>query len=285
MMTEEAVFGTRVFGEKFTPDLFEASLAPFITHANLFGSALVVSQETYPFKKELEEFAVTQRANGKDITIRYSSTEGNKSPAGMCNEIVQYAHDKGKKLFAIISGDLAGFIPQAFPLMLKQFEEDAKLATVGMAVQGVHNFAVLKKVEQNGMEAIKPDNFATVYHNNAFSIHRTEPRGLNTEQRLFPRVTDQGTLGSVDIDGAPVLVGGNEEIALMMQLLSQGYFLKVKLLAGQDSLVRDARAELTSIDKKAQRRIPVAKRYQEYYEVSDDDLTNYLHGGSYLIHI
>lgn len=277
--------GTRVFGEKFTPDLYLSTLAPFITLVNRFGDAVIVSQAVYPYKDKLEEFITSQRSAGKDVSVVYSQTEGNKSPADMCNQIVEYAHDKAFRLFAIISSDLGPFIPSAIPLMLATIEENSQLATVGVAIQGVHNFALLNEVQAKGIVAVAPDNFATVFHNNAFSVHRTTFADFpQDDAHRFPRVTDQGTLGTVEIDGEQVPVGGNEEIALMLRLLAVGYSLQVNFLAGKKSLVRDPNKEMTSIDKKVQRRNQVARKYQEYYAVSDEALTFYLHGAGYRIH-
>ncbi len=277
--------GTRVFGEKFTPDMYAPTLAPLIASANQFGHALVVSQEVYPYKTRLEEFVASQKSAGQSVSVVYSKTEGNKSPADMCNQVVEYAHDKAFKLFAIVSGDLGQFIPSAIPSMLATIEENSRLATVGVAIQGVHNFGLLNEVHKEGVSVVQPNNFATVFHNNAFSVHRTTLEDfLPFENRLFPRVTDQGTLGTIDIDGEQIPVGGNEEIALMLRLLTADYFLQVNFLAGANALIRDPNKELTSIDKKVQRRIPVARKYQEHFGISDELLTSYLQGGGYRIH-
>ncbi len=280
----QIAIGTRVFGDKFTPDLYTPALAPFIASANQFGEAVIVFQKVYPFKTHLEQFVTDQKGFGHDVSVVYSETEGNKSPADMCNQIVEYAQDKQFNLFAILSSDLAKFIPSAIPQMLATIASDTNLATVGIAIQGVHNFTLLNEVQKTGLSAVQRDNYATVFHNNAFSVHRTVfDNELPRDKRRFPRITDNGTLGKTNIDGDSVDIGGNEEIALMLQLLSEGYPLRVNLLAGDRSIIRDPSKELTLVDKKVQRRIPVARAYQEHFEVSNEALANYLHNGAYRI--
>jgi hypothetical protein len=198
----------------------------------------------------------------------------------MCNEIVKECHELGLGYFAIVSGDLAEFVPQRIPKMLDHLKADPRLASVGVAIQNVHNFGLLEQVRAGG-EEIHAGNFATVFHNNAFSVNRISPlvggSGLALSQRLFPDVADNGTLGKVNISGEEVPVGGNEEIALALMLLGTGINLNVLFLADEGSeIVRDKNTELSTLDKKVQRRVPVAAAYQEHYRVSNETLNRYL---------
>ncbi len=140
------------------------------------------------------------------------------------------------------------------------------------AIQNVHNLSLIKDIQERGQGEVGVENYATIFHNNAFAVHRFHVPGLDYDGRIFPRVTDQGTLGEIIIDNEPVKVGGNEEIALMLQALSQGVELPTRLLAGRQTLIRDPQKEITSVDKKVARRPQVARKYQEHYRISDERL-------------
>lgn len=270
----EIISGTRVFGN-FEPERFQSQLTPFIENASAFGEAAIISQKAYPNLDELLSFV------RPGVRVRLSDTVGAESPADMCNQIILAGADLEAQYFAVISSDLAEYIPLCFPPMIEKLQSDQSLTSVGVAIQGVHNFALLNEVEAQGLSAVTPDNYATIFHNNAFAIHRLYPevgegKPLTVDERLFPRITDQGKLGSVEIDGQTIPIGGNEEIALALQLLKRGRSISTLLLAGSSSIVRDPDKELSSVDAKILRRPFVARAYQEYYGVSDSEVSDYL---------
>lgn len=278
-MSEHLIIGTGVFG-KFEPENFQSHISPFLNAAREFGPVVVVSQDAYPYSHELGQFVVNSVRKADDFEVIRSQTVGAKSPADMCNQIIRACARRGFEYFAVVSSDLAPYIPTTFPIMLNQLQHNPELTSVGIAIQGVHNLALLEEIREHGSDRITPDNYATIFHNNAFSIHRLHPQvgetTISISSRLFPRVTDQETLGTIDIDGQKVPIGGNEEIALVLQLLKQEKNINTLLMAGNFTIIRDPNQEISSIDTKILRRPAVARRYQQHYDVSDQKLNDYL---------
>lgn len=262
MAERDVTIGTRVFG-KLGPEKYAGMLNPFLENAKVFGPCLVVSQKDYEHLSSLTQFVEGH------AELRLSETKGNESPADMCNQIVKYCADKNLAYFGIVSSDFSHHIPRVMPELIDRLTSDPQLTTVGVAIEGVHDLEVLKT-------GITTENYATVFHNNAFSVQRLNVPGVTLEQRLFPRESDQFRLGSVKIGGKDVPVGGNEEIALVLRLLGQGTDLNVKLLAGKHTIVRDAGTEISSIEEKVKRRSQVAKVYQEHFGITDERLRDYL---------
>lgn len=268
---EGMVAGTRVFGN-LRPEQYPQLLLPFLEHSRTFGPCLIVSQEEYEYLEQLKAFL----ARREGTELRLSQTTGNQSPADMCNQIIKYCADKKLAYFAVVSSDLSGFIPQVMPKVFDRLRANPNLTTVGVAIEGVHNLELLEKVKLKGREEITTENYATVFHNNAFSVQRARVDEVPFDQRIFPRESDQFRLGTVKIEGKDVPVGGNEEIALVLKLLAQGTQVNVELLAGKYTLVRDTEAEISSIAEKVKRRAQVAKVYQDHFGIGDEALRNYL---------
>ena len=275
----ELVTGTRVFG-KFEPERYLSQLTPFVENAAQFGRVIIVSQQSYENLVDLRQFAQQSSKPGEKIQVVLSDTIGAESPADMCNRIVLACAALGFDYFAIVSGDLAEYIPERFPIMIDRLQSNHDISSIGVAIQGVHNLGLLDRVKQHGIAEVTLDNYATIFHNNAFAIHRLHPRAgetiVDVSDRLFPRVTDQGKLGSVTLDGQEVPIGGNEEIALALQLLKQNIELDTLLLAGSHTIIRDPDKELSTIDAKILRRPAVAKAYQQHYNITDGEISAYL---------
>lgn len=268
---EGKVTGTRVFGN-LGPEQYPQILTPLLENSRTFGPCLIISQTGYEYLEQLRAFLATQ----EETDLRLSETTGNQSPADMCNQIIKYCADRNLAYFGIVSSELSGFIPRVMPEMFDRLKANPNLTTVGVAIDGVHNLELLERVKLRGRAEITTDNYATVFHNNAFSVQRLRVDGVSFEQRLFPRESDQFRLGTVKIDDKDVPVGGNEEIALVLKLLAQGMQVNVELLAGKYTIVRDAEAEISSIAEKVRRRAQVAKVYQKHFGVGDEALTSYL---------
>jgi len=159
-------------------------------------------------------------------------------------------------------------------------ENDPRIASVGVAIQGVHDLDLLRDVKKQGINVITPDNYATLFHNNSCAIHRFTPRVgesvLAVEDRFFSRITDQNALGELTINDQQVPVGGNEEIELVLRLLQKGQSLDTLLLDGQYTIIRDPSKEVSSVDKKILRRPLVARVYQNHFGLTDRQVADYL---------
>lgn len=279
MEYDRPLIGTRVFGDVFKPEDYSSRLDKFIEGARTFGPVLIVSQENYKYLQELQDY-VNKNNEFQDfntVSISLSKTEGVQSPADMCNQIIKMCYKSRLAYFGIVSNDLAKFIPNVMPEMIDRLRNQQDLTTIGVAVQNIHNLGLLGEISEHGMQELNTGNYATLFHNNSFAVHRLIlPGEINPIDRLFPRTTDQGKLGIIKVDGQDVPIGGNEEIALVLRLLKKGVSLNTQLLAGKYTIIRDSNTELSSVDKKIMRRPQVARVYQQYYGITDEELTDYL---------
>lgn len=278
MTYSSLLIATRVYGE-LSLDKLQENVKPFLENALKFGHVLIVSQREYKHLPELKKLIANHNQNN-NIDLKYANPADTPNNAEMCNVIIH--HCKGKRLqyLAIISNDLGEYIPKAIPPVLGIFQKSPQITSVGLAIKGVHNMQLLEEIRK-GTQKITPENFATVFYNNAFSINRLEPitthHKLSVADRLFPQEIDQADfLEPAIIDGRAVKLGGNEEIAIVLKLLQKGINLNTILLAGDYTIIRDASKEISSVDDKVIRRQKTADGYQQHFGIPKEMLQQYL---------
>lgn len=277
MIEEQILSGTRVFGQV---DLGQesnlAGIQAFIDQTNVFGPSLIVSQRNFLGLSRLVKFVDNQKGQGSNVDLAVSEDTGKEIPSALCNEIVRSCHEHGLEYFAVMSKGFVTEIPYIMPPLLDHLRRMPNLAMLGLAIDGVHDLDLLDGTE------ITPDNFATVFPNNAFCLHRLSISDTNgdpipLEKRLFPPITDRGQLGQRTVGETTFNIAGNEEIALVLSLLPEDITPDVSLMAiGPSVIKRDTSQERRPADLKISRRQLVAHEYQEYYGVDSNQLADWL---------
>lgn len=273
----------RVFGGE-RPEDYPQRLGSFVRYSTPFGIPTFVVPRSYDGRDDLKKFVLGQRILGYSVNLvkSYARVEPNHIDyGGLINSGIELGRKKRAECFALVANDLAEYIPQALPVMLERMRSDPLLATVGVAIDTVHDLDLLERVKVEGMHAISPSNYATVFPNNAFSLHRIRPHinghQLSSEETFFTQLFED-QLGIASLGGREIPLGGNEEIERILRLLKMGHPLKTLLLAGDFTIKRDPENEISSVLFKKDRRQLVAARYQGHpdYDISDSALSHYL---------
>lgn len=161
-------------------------------------------------------------------------------------------------------------------MKLEHLQNMPNLAMLGLIIEGVHDLELLRS-------EVTSSNFATLFPNNAFCLHRLNVNDslgnpISLEERLFPVVTDDKQLGQTTMDGKTLDIVGNEEIALVLSLLSIKVKPDVSLMAMERlaTITRDPSQERRPADFKIRRRQIVAEAYQRYFNVTTEELNTWL---------